>query len=645
MINLRWTSLKTAAAAEAKLGGQTSRQTSVQGRHADGADDTDGAHSAGSRWLVDVEGLSVDFPHLHSARPLVRGVNLQIAPGECIALVGESGSGKSLTARSLLGLAGNGTTAARVKATRFDISGRSALAFRERDWRAIRGTFAGLVLQDALVSLDPLRPIGTEVGEVLAHHGLGGARRKRAKLILDVMRGVGIPDPEKRARQYAHELSGGLRQRALIASAIAAGPALIIADEPTTALDVSVQAQVLAVLRQRLESGVGVLLISHDLGVVSHIADRVLVMHQGEVVDSGTVQELLVRPSHPYTRQLIAARPSAQSRGHRLSSARFAQEGVHVDSHPDEAFVVIRDLAPVRAPSTPEIVLLVDGLTKRYGNGKLLSQNKALLSQPKGGAALGGLDDDVEASAAQSTRQRASNASYGLDGVSFTVHRGEVVGIVGESGSGKTTCGNIVLGLLTPDSGNVAFLGQTWSGAGIAEAARRVLRPKMQAIPQDPLSSFDPRYTIGELLTQSLYSRKLSASDRLSVSVDLLEKVGLKADFLARRPATLSGGQRQRVAIARALAPEPSLIVCDEPVSALDVYVQAQVLDLLLELQARLSLSLLFISHDLGVIRHVSDRVLVFKDGRIVEAGATESVFDMPSHEYTRSLLAETMSF
>jgi peptide/nickel transport system ATP-binding protein len=502
-----------------------------------------------------------------------------------------------------------------------------------------------LVLQDALVSLDPLRPIGAEVGEVLAHHGLAGSRRKRAERVLDVMRGVGIPDPEKRARQYAHELSGGLRQRALIASAIAAGPALIIADEPTTALDVAVQAQVLAVLRQRLESGVGVLLISHDLGVVSHIADRILVMHQGEVVDSGTVQELLVRPTHPYTRQLIAARPSSQSRGHRLTSARFTQEGGRGDSQSDAAFVVVRDLAPVRVPSTPEIVLQVEGLTKRYGNSKLLSRKKAPSSQPQGVAVMSEMVEDGEPSPARSTQHRVADAPYALDRVSFTVHRGEVVGIVGESGSGKTTCGNIVLGLLAPDSGDVAFLGRTWSGSGVTEASRRVLRPKMQAIPQDPLSSFDPRYTVAELLTQSLYSRQLTVHDRLSVSVDLLEKVGLSADFLARRPATLSGGQRQRVAIARALAPEPSLIVCDEPVSALDVYVQAQVLDLLLELQARLQLSLLFISHDLGVIRHVSDRVLVFKDGRIVEAGATESVFDTPSHDYTRSLLAETMPF
>jgi peptide/nickel transport system ATP-binding protein len=428
---------------------------------------------------------------------------------------------------------------------------------------------------------------------------------ERAAQVQAVMTDVGIPDPARRAQQYAHELSGGLRQRALIASAIAARPALVIADEPTTALDVTVQAQVLAVLAARLREGVGVLLISHDLAVVAGIADRVLVMHRGEVVDSGPTQRVLTQPSHPYTRQLLAAQPSAQSRGHRLSSARIV--AAEPGSRGDGKLSIVREPLPARRPLSDERVLRVDGIGKRYA--------------PRG-------------------QSRDSADFVALEGVSFDVRKGEVVGIVGESGSGKSTCANIVLGLVTPGDGDVEFLGTRWNGAAVAESSRRALRPRLQYIPQDPLSSFDPRHTVRQLLEEGLFSKRLSKADGLARSVALLDQVGLDAAFLERRPASLSGGQRQRVAIARALAPEPALIVCDEPVSALDVYVQAQVLDLLASLQARLDTSLLFISHDLDVVRHLSDRVLVFKEGRLIEQGEPEQVFGKPVHPYTRLLVS-----
>jgi peptide/nickel transport system ATP-binding protein len=557
-----------------------------------------------ARQLVDIRGLTICFPGANGGEPLVRGVDLSIRAGECVALVGESGSGKSLTARSLIGLAG---PHALIDAQRFDIDGRSVQRFVERDWRALRGTFAGLVMQDALVSLDPLRTVGAEIGEVLAHHRLVRSRRERLTRVQAVMRDVGIPEPEHRANQYAHELSGGLRQRALIASAIAAGPALVIADEPTTALDVTVQAQVLAVLAARLEQGVGVLLISHDLAVVAGIADRVLVMHNGEVVDSGTTQSVLNNPSHSYTRQLLAAQPCAQSRGHRLSSARI------VPAAPEAARtapLIVREPLPPRHARSQEVVLRVDSVGKQY-----LRRGK-----------------------------HRGEPFTALQDISFSVHKGEVVGIVGESGSGKSTCANIVLGLVAPDTGKVEFLDTLWNGQGhgVRERSRRGLRPRLQYIPQDPLSSFDPRHTVQQLLEEGLWSKSLPEQALQELSVELLEQVGLGAAFLERRPASLSGGQRQRVAIARALAPEPALIVCDEPVSALDVYVQAQVLDLLAELQARLNTSLLFISHDLDVVRHLSDRVLVFKDGRIVEEGETERVFAAPAHAYTRLLMSAT---
>jgi peptide/nickel transport system ATP-binding protein len=537
-----------------------------------------------TRPLVELRGLSIAFPNANAGVPLVRGVDLTIHPGECVALVGESGSGKSLTARSLIGLSGRGSI---IDAQRFEIDGRNALSFTERDWRALRGPFAGLVMQDALVSLDPLRTVGAEIAEVLAHHRVERSRAARKRRVHDVMRDVGIPEASHRSKQYAHELSGGLRQRALIASAIAASPALVIADEPTTALDVTVQAQVLAVLAQRLAQGVGVLLISHDLAVVSGIADRVLVMHNGQVVDSGATRDVLRHPKHEYSRQLLAAQPSLQSRGHKLSSARMVSSSI------------VRDELPPRAASSGRVVLEVDGIGKTYGD-----------------------------------------RFTALDGVSFSVREGEVLGIIGESGSGKSTCGNIVLGLLAPDQGTVRFLDREWNGARVKESARRAVRSRMQYIPQDPLSSFDPRHTVRELLAQGLHSRRLSKSDVLAQSVNLLEQVGLSAAYLYRRPISLSGGQRQRVAIARALASEPALIVCDEPVSALDVYVQAQVLDLLVSLQARHSTALLFISHDLDVVGHLADRVLVFKSGRVVEEGDVETVFDHPRHAYTHLLKA-----
>ncbi|MDR6661764.1 peptide/nickel transport system ATP-binding protein [Tardiphaga robiniae] len=547
--------------------------------------------------LIDIEGLSIGFAGANGGTPIVRNFDLTIRRGECVALVGESGSGKSITARSLLNLSGDG---AKIDADRFQIKGRNALLFREADWRKLRGTVTGLVMQDALVSLDPLRTIGQEVGEVLSAHRTLRGRHTVAARVTDVLRKVGIPDPEHRAAQYAHQLSGGLRQRALIASAIAADPDLIIADEPTTSLDVTVQAQVLAVLAERVREGAGLLLISHDLAVVAGIADRVIVMRDGRIVDSGATADVLRRPRHPYTRQLLAAIPSADSKGHLLASARFDVAGAEGGSI--NGSIIVREPLPARKPSDDAVVLQVDGISKRYVSRRTSGREPPLPA---------------------------------LDRVSFAVKAGEVVGIVGESGSGKSTCAKIVLGLLAPDEGEVRLLGQRWSG--VAEAERRALRARLQYIPQDALSSFDPRYRVADVIAENLTGDARAKRDRI---VALLEQVGLNAGHLGRTPRSLSGGQRQRVSIARALAAEPDIIVCDEPVSALDVSIQAQVLDLLSELQARLGTALLFISHDLGVVQHIADRVLVFHRGRIVEAGPVDQVFSNPADDYTRALLS-----
>jgi peptide/nickel transport system ATP-binding protein len=550
--------------------------------------------------LVDVQGLCVGFSGVNGGRPIVVDLDLKIHRGECVALVGESGSGKSITARSLLNLAGDG---ARTSARRFDIKGRDARSFSEAEWRKVRGTVTGLILQDALVSLDPLRTVGQEVSEVISSHRiLTGPDAIRGRT-LEVLAKVGIPDPANRALQYAHQLSGGLRQRALIASAIAADPDLIIADEPTTSLDVTVQAQVLEVLAERIRDGAGLLLISHDLAVVAGIADRVIVMRDGRAVDSGPTADVLSHPRHPYTRELIAAIPSFRSRGSRLASARFDVSST--PSNSDEVSIT-REALPERS-AIGGVVLEVRGISKSFATANATGRTRSTV----------------------------------LQDIGFDVRAGEVVGIVGESGSGKSTCAKIVLGLLSPDEGEVRLLGQPWSAA--TEAQRRPLRRKLQYIPQDALSSFDPRYRVIDVIAQNLAGIAGRGAVRERVAA-LLQQVGLSADHLDRLPRSLSGGQRQRVSIARALAAEPALIVCDEPVSALDICIQAQVLDLLAELQSRLGTALLFISHDLGVVQHLADRVLVFHHGRIVEEGQAEAVLGEPKDAYTRSLLASVPS-
>ncbi|WP_089156313.1 dipeptide ABC transporter ATP-binding protein [Micromonospora sp. NBS 11-29] len=531
--------------------------------------------------LVAVEDLHVTFPTPTGEIRAVRGIDLTVARGECVAVVGESGSGKSVTARTLVGLAGPG---AHVRAARLDLAGQDVRGHRPRDWRRIRGRLAGLVLQDALVSLDPLRTVGAEIGEVLTTHDIVG-RRERAGRTAHLLDQVHVPEPERRARQYPHQLSGGLRQRALIASAIAAEPPLLIADEPTTALDVTVQAQILELLAERRAAGLGLLLISHDLAVVGQIADRILVMRDGEIVEQGPAERLLRAPTHPYTRQLLDAVPSASSRGRRLSAAARTGPG----AAPARVALPVRP--PVRAGDT---VLAAAGLTKRYGEHTVVRD------------------------------------------VSFTVARGETLGLVGESGSGKSTVARIVAGLLEPDAGDVTFEGTRWSA--VAERHRRPLRRRLQVISQDPVSSFDPRYTVGGVIAENL-DPGLTRGERAEHVVELLRRVGLGPQLRDRHPRSLSGGQRQRVAIARAIAPRPSLVVCDEPVSALDVSVQAQVLDLLAELRAADGTALLFISHDLGVVHHLADRVLVMRDGAVVEQGPVGDVFTLPRHDYTRSLL------
>ena len=543
--------------------------------------------------LLVVANLSVHFDR--SARAAVDGISFEVAAGECLAIVGESGSGKSLTARSLLGLAPAG---AHVSFNELSLAGERLPAQGARRWRSIRGASMGLILQDALVSLDPLRPVGREIDDVLRLHTTLSQRERQAR-VLELLHAVGIPDPALRARQRSGELSGGLRQRALIAAGIAAGPALIIADEPTTALDVTVQARVLDVLSSLRDSGTAMILITHDLAVVSRVADRVAVMSEGRIVETGETNAVLRAPTALPTQQLLAAIPVDVPRGVALTLP--LDEGAVAPAIAAHRGPKI-SIAPLDEPgSVPPPALELRSVSRRYPT-------------PQGAA--------IQA----------------LDSVSLTLTVGTTLGLVGQSGSGKTTIARIALGLETADSGDVMLDGHEWGTLSARE--RRPRRHTIGAIYQDALSSFDPRWSVERILSDAL---SIGASDvrrSLTTSNELLDAVGLPQSIKNRRPLHLSGGQRQRVAIARALAPAPQTLLCDEPVSSLDVSTQARVLNLLDELQRHLDLSYLFISHDLGVIRHMSDRVAVINEGRIVETGETNEIFTAPRDPYTRSLLA-----
>ena len=509
---------------------------------------------------LDIRGLQVSFAGVGA---VLRGVDLTVAPGECVAVVGESGSGKSVLVRSVLGLASEGGSTARVAAQTFTVGGRDVRRLSERGWRSVRGSEVGLVLQDALQSLDPLRTVGAEIGETLALRKVPRAQRRDR--ILAALDAAGLDDPELRIMQRPGQLSGGMRQRALIASALVAEPPLLVLDEPTTALDATVAARVLATLAALRDAGTALLLVSHDLAAVAQVADRVVVLSDGEVVEEGPTAQVLDSPVHPETRRLAAAVP--------------------------------RGPKPGAASTFGPVVLSGRGLGRTFRT-------------PGGG--------HVQA----------------VDGVDVELRRGEALGIVGESGVGQDD-----------PRPPAARGGRTRHGHGHPRrgGVERDRAPRAShPAPQGPAGaarpasgSFDPRYTAGRILREALSRGRSTATP-----VELLDAVRLPPEVLGRRPRSLSGGQRQRLAIARALALEPDVLVCDEPVSALDVTVQAEILGLLLDLQRSRDLSIVFVSHDLAVVRQVCDTVLVMKDGRVVERGPVEDVFADPQAPFTRELLA-----
>ncbi|MFK4835157.1 dipeptide ABC transporter ATP-binding protein [Microbacterium sp. ZW T2_14] len=538
--------------------------------------------------VLDVQGLRVSYDSRAGRREVVHGVDVSVGEGEVVALVGESGSGKSTTAHSLIGLLPEG---GRVDGGSIALGGVDITGWSQQRLRAVRGAQVGLVPQDPVSSLDPVRPIGVQVGEILRLHGVRSATVRRAR-VLELLERVGLDDPALRARQYPHELSGGMRQRVLIATAIALRPRLIIADEPTSALDVTVQRRILDLIDDlRREEGTSVLLVTHDLGVAADRAQRIVVLNQGRVVEQGPSAGILSAPADVYTRQLLADAPA-------LAVGDFRR--------PAPA-LFLRD-AGAAAAENP-YVIVADGLVKEFA-----------------------------------VHGRGREPFRAVDDVSFQVRRGTTHALVGESGSGKTTTARLVTRFLQPDAGRIELVGSSGELADIAGLrgeGLRSLRRRIQLVYQNPFSSLDPRQSVAQIVAEPLHNfREGTRAARSARAAELLDRVALPADLLERTPRELSGGQRQRVAIARALAIRPDVVVLDEAVSALDVTVQARILELLESLQQELGLTYLFISHDLAVVRRISHTVSVMRRGRVVEAGSTEDIFTSPAHEYTRELLA-----
>ncbi|HHO49760.1 MAG TPA: ABC transporter ATP-binding protein [Deltaproteobacteria bacterium] len=583
--------------------------------------------------VLEIEGLKTYFHTDEGVVKAVDDISLSIQEGQTLGVVGESGSGKSVTSLTIMRLLPD--RAAQIAGGTVTLLGRDLLSISSQEMPSIRGSEIAMIFQEPMTSLNPVYRVGDQVAEAIIHHE-GLKRREALQRTIELFEEVGIPDPHKRIRSYPHEMSGGQKQRVMIAMALSCNPKLLIADEPTTALDVTIQAQILDLMRRlRDERRMSILFITHDLGVIAEIADQVAVMFRGKLVEYGSVEKIFSKPTHPYTKGLLACRPRLDSPFRILPTVddylkTWVEDG--------EVKMRERQMSPEREQ-------------------ELLGGGRPKMPEGEGDPILEVTDLKVHFPLKRTFLGKVTDWVHAVDGISFKVYPGQTLGLVGESGCGKTTTGRAILRLIEPTSGTIIFRNRVRGGpigAGAISSGRerldiRALTPaqlkpvrrNLQIIFQDPYSSLNPRLTVEQAITEPMLVHGIGdgEDERRDRAAKLLEEVGLDPIYLRRYPHEFSGGQRQRICIARTLAVEPEFIVCDESVSALDVSVQAQVLNLLKELQLSRELTYIFISHDLSVVKFMSDVMCVMKEGLIVEQGPSEAIYAAPAEEYTRKLI------
>ena len=590
--------------------------------------------------VLKIDNLKTYFNTEDGVVKAVDDLSLSIKPGHTLGVVGESGSGKSVTSLTIMNLL---AASAEVYDGSISFLGKDLINISTKEMRKLRGSDISMIFQEPMSSLNPVHRVGNQVAEAILQHEQI-SKEDAMRRVIELFEEVGIPDPDQRISYYPHQMSGGQKQRVMIAMALACNPKLLIADEPTTALDVTIQKQILDLMRElRDNRQMAILFITHDLGVIAEIADEVLVMYRGKVVEQGPVVEIYESPQHPYTKGLLNCRPRLDTTYKRLPTVSdFMDSEIHKDG---SATITEKTVGPERM-----------NYFENHGRGRLLSKRSELQGYgydevpsfygreatcvAESVAPLLAVDNlKVHFPVRRGLLQRTVGHVKAVDGVTFNVFKGQTLGLVGESGCGKTTAGRAILQLVRPTSGSVSFNDETITPASIKE-----LRKKIQIIFQDPFGSMNPRMTIEAMVTEPMLIQGFGKSKkhRIDKAAALLEEVGMLPEHLKRYPHEFSGGQRQRICIARALAVEPEFIICDESVSALDVSVQAQVLNLLNDLQENRGLTYIFISHDLSVVKFMADMMAVMKDGQIVEYGPSEAIYRNPREEYTRRLIDAT---